>query len=65
MSSDVFLSYDQRDHDRAKDIAKSLSDLDVRVFFDKWYLKPGTPWPQALEEALSSCGSVAIVVGGP
>ncbi|MGZ9034734.1 MAG: nSTAND1 domain-containing NTPase, partial [Rhodospirillales bacterium] len=30
---------------------------------DRWYLVAGQPWPQALEQAVSSCGAVAVFLG--
>ena len=35
----------------------------AHVFLDRWYLAPGRPWPQALEEALHTCRAVAVFLG--
>src|SRR5262245_16941278 len=60
---DVFLSYHWRDHDRAETIARSLRERDLNVFLDRWYLRPGRPWPQELEKVMLSCKAVAVCVG--
>lgn len=60
---DVFLSYHWRDHDAAERLAHALDTRGLRVFFDRWYLRLGLPWPQALEQALERCQAVAVCVG--
>jgi len=60
---DVFLSYHTRDHAQVLALAEQLRGQTLRVFLDRWYLTPGLPWPQALEQALSACGAVAVCIG--
>ncbi len=60
---DVFLSYHWRDHDRVEALAQGLRREGLQVFLDRWYLTPGLPWPQELEEILGQCGAVAVCVG--
>jgi hypothetical protein len=60
---DVFLSYRWRDHDRVEALAQGLRQEGLRVFLDRWYMTPGRPWPQELEEVLAQCGAVAVCVG--
>ena len=60
---DVFLSYHWRDRDQVERLARSLRDLGIKPYLDRWYLVPGRPWPQALEEVLASCHAVAVCVG--
>jgi hypothetical protein len=60
---DVFLSYHWRDHERVEALARWLRDKDLSVFLDRWYLVPGRPWPQALEQVLRACRAVAVCVG--
>ena len=60
---DVFLSYHWRDREPVERIARALRDQGLKPFLDRWYLVPGKPWPQALEEALASCHAVAICIG--
>jgi len=44
-------------------IARALQDRGLRVFFDRWYLVPGRPWPEELERALAACHAIAVVLG--
>ena len=60
---DVFFSYHWRDHAAVEAVAQALHRQGLKVFLDRWYLVPGRSWPQALEEALTSCRAVAVFVG--
>ena len=60
---DVFFSYHWRDHEAVEAVARVLRDQGLKVFLDRWYLTPGQPWPQALEQALHGCRAVAVFVG--
>jgi hypothetical protein len=60
---DVFLSYHWRDRETVDRIARSLRDQGLKPFLDRWYLVPGRPWPQALEQTLASCRAVAVCIG--
>ena len=60
---DVFLSYHWQDHARVEALAQGLRREGLQVFLDRWYLTPGRPWPQRLEEILGQCGAVAVCVG--
>lgn len=60
---DVFLSYHWRDHESVETLARALCNCAPAVFFDRWYLTPGQPWPQALEQVLRACRAVAVCVG--
>jgi hypothetical protein len=40
-----------------------LRDRGLNVFLDRWYLYPGKPWVQKLEDLLRSCGAVAVCIG--
>ncbi|MDF0676356.1 MAG: SUMF1/EgtB/PvdO family nonheme iron enzyme [Nitrospira sp.] len=60
---DVFLSYHWRDREPVERIARSLRDQGLKPFLDRWYLVPGRPWPQALEQTLVSCRAVAVCIG--
>ena len=60
---DVFLSYNWRDHAAAEAIARALQQqYNLNVFLDRWYLVPGRPWPQALEDILGRCRAVAVLL---
>jgi len=60
---DVFFSYNSQDHALVQAVAESLRQRGRSVFLDRWYLVPGRPWPQALENVLSRCRAVAIFLG--
>lgn len=60
---DVFLSYHSRDQAHVEMIAHDLRAKGLKVFLDRWYLVPGHPWPQELEQILSNCGAVAVCIG--
>ena len=62
-SYDLFLSYHRGDHQQVEPIARALRERGLGVFLDRWYLVPGKPWPQALEQALGRCRAVAVFVG--
>ncbi len=60
---DVFFSYNWRDRAEVETVARALSQQRLNVFLDRWYLVPGRPWMQALEEVLGSCQAVAVFLG--
>ena len=60
---DVFLSYDSRDWTQAEAVARALRSGGLSVFLDRWYLVPGRPWPEALEDALGRCRAIALILG--
>jgi WD40 repeat protein len=62
-SFDVFFSYSTRDHAAVERVARDLTGYGIRVFLDRWYLTPGQPWPQALEQTLAACNAVAVFIG--
>ncbi len=51
---DVFLSYNWRDNGIVEEVARNLRGQGLSVFLDRWYVVPGRPWPQVLEEALAA-----------
>ena len=60
---DVFLSYHWHDQVSVLALAEKLRAQQLNVFLDRLYLTPGQPWLQLLEQALASCGAVAVCVG--
>ncbi len=60
---DVFLSYNWRDRTAVEVVARALEGRGVSVFLDRWYLTPGRPWQEILEEKTTTCGAVAVFVG--
>src|SRR6186713_1360689 len=49
---DVFVSYSRKDEATVTDIAKRLRDAGLRVWFDRWILKPGDSIPAKIEDGL-------------
>ncbi|MCG6863744.1 MAG: toll/interleukin-1 receptor domain-containing protein, partial [Chromatiaceae bacterium] len=60
---DLFLSYNRLDRKLVESLAESLLDRGLRVFKDDWYLRPGEPWPAALERNLAASRAIAVTVG--
>ena len=60
---DVFLSYSRDDQQTAERVAETLHAQGLKVFLDRWYLRPGCSWPEALERALADCRAVAVLLG--
>lgn len=60
---DVFLSYNTQDQQSVEIVARTLKQHGLDVFLDRWYLVPGLPWPQHLEEILRACKAAAIFLG--
>ena len=60
---DVFLSHNSRDKPVVEDIAEHLRGQGLRVWLDKWELRPGFPWQEGLEEGVQASRAVAVFVG--
>lgn len=60
---DVFFSYNWRDRAAVEAVARTLLEQGLTVFLDRWYLVPGRPWPEAMEEALNNCQAVSVFLG--
>ncbi len=63
ISYDVFVSYHWQDHESVETLARAITKRGLRVFLDRWYLSPGQPWPQVLEQVMSSCSAAAVIIG--
>ena len=61
--TDVFISFNCSDRERARSIADFLKGKKLSVFVDESYLVPGRNWVEGLESALGSCRSVAVLLG--
>jgi len=61
-SHKLFLSYSSRDKNIAKQLAKELEYLGVRVWFDEWSLEPGDSLHKLIGEALETCRFVAVLL---
>jgi hypothetical protein len=60
---DLFLSYNREDQDAVLVIQRLLERRGIRTFLDQDQLVAGLPWPQALEQSLSSARAVAVFLG--
>jgi TIR domain len=60
---DVFLSYNRLDHHTVEMIGDWLRSQGLRVWLDRWELRPGLPWQEGLEAAVAASGAVAVFVG--
>ena len=60
---DVFLSHQNGDKPLVESLAARLDEQGLRPFLDKWHLIPGSPWQEALEEALDRSGTCAVFLG--
>ena len=62
-SFDVFLCYSRADAAEVQRLKDVLKTRGIKTFLDRDDLRPGLPWPMALEEALRTSGAVAVFVG--
>ncbi|MGA7415642.1 MAG: toll/interleukin-1 receptor domain-containing protein [Bryobacteraceae bacterium] len=60
---DLFLSYNRLDRAAVDDVCDRLQKHGLRTFLDHASLRPGLPWPQALQQALTSARGVAVFIG--
>lgn len=60
---DVFLSHNSQDKPPVMELAAALRERGLRVWLDEWELVPGRPWQEAIEEAITSVRSAAVLVG--
>ena len=60
---DVFLSHASTDKPMVEELARRLERENLKPWLDKWNLIPGEPWQPAIEAALVSCSTCAVVIG--
>lgn len=61
---DVFLSHHSADKPVVEALARRLEDeAGLHPFFDAWSLIPGTPWQEALEQAMKRSQTCAVCIG--
>jgi len=60
---DVFLSHNSQDKPYVDAIATWLRTQNMRVWYDKWELRPGMPWQQELEQGILNSIAVIIFIG--
>ena len=62
---DVFLSYSSADQHDVEAMAKALQaePFALEPFLDRWHLRPGRNWVEALEQNISQSRAVAVFIG--
>ena len=60
---DVFLSYNWRDKDAVRSIARQLRKRGLRPWMDERQLRPGTAWQPELEEIIARVPAAAVIIG--
>jgi hypothetical protein len=60
---DVFLSHNSKDDDVVRELGSALRARQLRVWLDEWELVPGRPWQEAVEQAIATTRSAAVLVG--
>ena len=58
----VFISYCNADRNWVEGLARQLKVAGFSVFVDKWFIKPGVPWRQQIEQALRECDAGIVVL---
>lgn len=61
-ASTVFFSYSRGDLDFALRLAKDLKQAGAKVWMDKLELRPGQLWEPLVEEALSACQRMLVIL---
>jgi len=62
-SFDAFLSYRSADRQTVEQIAVWLKEQGLAIWFDRWKLRPGLPWQEAIEVGLKYSKSIVVFVG--
>ena len=57
---DAFLSYNWRDKDAVRAIARQLRERGLRPWMDERQLRPGAPWQPELEEIITHVPAAAV-----
>lgn len=60
---DVFLSYNWRDKDHVRSIARLLRNRGLRPWLDERQLRPGSSWQPELEEIIARVPAAAVIIG--
>lgn len=61
-SDKIFLSYTRSDEDWARQLAESLKNLGVDVWFDEWSIRAGDNIPDAIEQGLREADAVVLLI---
>ncbi len=62
MAGRVFLAYSHHDQDFALRLAANLRDRGVPLWVDRWDIRPGEDWDQAIDDAAYDCGRFLVVL---
>ena len=62
-SYDIFLSYSRKDSAAAETLRTRLKEAGLSAFLDRYALPTGQPWQPWLEQNLSSCRALIVLVG--
>ena len=62
-SYDVFLSYSRADSTATEGLRARLNEAGLSAFLDRYGLPAGQPWQPWLEQQLSSCRALVVLVG--
>src|SRR5512132_1657056 len=62
-TADVFLSYSRIDAPAVRRIQAYLKQAGLATFLDRDQLPAGQPWLSALEQAITRCAAIAVLVG--
>ncbi|MFN0074009.1 MAG: toll/interleukin-1 receptor domain-containing protein [Chloroflexota bacterium] len=60
---DVFVSYNSHDREAATPIATALKHAGLRVWFDRWQLRPGRTWQDDLPSRMRDARAVVLLIG--
>lgn len=60
---DVFLSFHNRDRDVVRLVAGSLRKKGIHAWMDEDELRPGLPWQDGLQDAISASKAAAVFLG--
>jgi len=60
---DVFLCHSGHDKPLVRALARALRARNLRVWLDEWEIPPGAPWQEALERAIQTVRSAAVLYG--
>jgi GTPase SAR1 family protein len=60
---DVFLSYNWRDREQVRSIARLLRSRGLRPWMDERQLRPGSSWQPELEEIIARVPAAAVIIG--
>lgn len=57
---DVFLSHNAKDKPRVRRLAERLRDVDLRVWFDEWVIRPGDDIYLTVEHGLEASRTLIL-----